>query len=282
MITELIQVKSPQEAVQAKHAFGNDGVFLAGGTEVNRLGSSVQGSRVISLKQVNLKSIESHGDVVSIGAMVTFQEAIDHPLIPGYIKEALRFCASRTRRNMATIGGNISLSRDDSYLLSTLVAAKARLILADITHDGVYNEEDVPIREYHAFREHFAGSLILKIVLNKPQRFVASSRFARTAQSPAAVTVSFGADISSGSAHDVRICAAVKGSGVSRLLQVEESVSNGQLAAPEDAATLVGADIAFIDDITGSATYKRYLLGTAVAELYRACLSAMDKGEAAI
>lgn len=280
MITEYIQAKSPKDALEAIQKAGEGTVFLAGGTEVNRLGSSVRCNRIVSLKRLGLDKIEESNKVVSIGSMVTFQQALESDVVPDYFKTALRFCGSRTRRNMATIGGNVTLSRDDSYLLPMLIAAKARLVLGDITHEGKYNEEDVPIREYHAFREHFTGSLILKIVLNKPQRFVASSRFARTAQSPSAVTVSFGADLSSGTPHDVRICAAVKGSGISRLIQVEEGVSNGQYQTPEDAATQAGADIAFVDDITGSAAYKRYLLGTAVSELYRACLGMKSKGGA--
>ncbi|MGE0073911.1 MAG: FAD binding domain-containing protein [Sphaerochaetaceae bacterium] len=278
MITEFIQATSPLEALVAIQKHGEGTVFLAGGTEIHRLGSSVSCSKVVSLKSLGLDTItEKHG-IVTIGSMVSFQQALDSDLVPSYLKEALRHCASRTRRNMATIGGNITLSRDDSYLLPTLIAAKARLILGDISNDGSYTEENIPIREYHSFREHFTGSLILGIVLNKPGRFVASKRFARTAQSPSAVTVSFGADISSGAAHDVRICAAIKGSGLMRLLQVEEGVSSGQYQTSEDAATQAGADIAFVDDITGGATYKRYILGTAVSELYRSCLGAMNKG----
>ena len=280
MITEFVQVASPKEALKAIQESPESAAFLAGGTEINRLGSSVNAQKVVSLKQVAVNEISRESQVVSIGAMVTFQQAIDSELVPDYLKDALRFCGSRTRRNMATIGGNIALSRDDSYLLSTLIAAKARLVLADISEDGTYTEEDVPIREFHAFREHFADSLILRIVLNKPNRFVTSTRFARTVQSPAAITVSFGADISSGSAHDVRICAAIKGSGIHRLIAVEEAVSNGQLTAVEDAATLAATDIAFVDDITGTAAYKRYMLGTAASELYRACLTAMGKGDA--
>lgn len=277
MITEFIRATSAEEALSTIQK-PDGAVFLAGGTEIQRLNSSVRCSKVISLKNLGLDTISVENQMVSIGAMVSFQKALDHPAVPGFLKDALRFCASRTRRNMATIGGNIALSRDDSYLLPTLIAAKARLILADIATDGSYNEENIPIREYHSFRDHFAGSLILGIVLNKPQRFVASSRFARTAQSPAALTISFGADISSGSPHDVRICAAVKGSGIVRLLQVEEGVSNGSYQQVEDAATQAGTDIAFIDDITGSAAYKRYLMGTAVSELYRLCLGTIAQG----
>ncbi|MDX9938495.1 MAG: FAD binding domain-containing protein [Sphaerochaetaceae bacterium] len=276
MITEFITVTSAGQALQGAR---EDSAFLAGGTEILRLGSSVSRARMINLKGLGLDTISVENQSVTIGAMVTFQQALEHDAVPGYLKEALRFCASRTRRNMATIGGNIALVRDDSYLLPTLVAAKARLVLADLATDGSYVEENIPIREYHSFRDHFSGSLILGIILNKPQRFVASSRFSRTAQSPAAITVSFGADISSGEPHDVRICAAIKGSGVVRLLQVEQSVASGHYRNADDAVALAGADILFADDSTGSAGYKRYLLGTAVADLFRCCLAAMGKGE---
>ncbi|MDD3366915.1 MAG: FAD binding domain-containing protein [Sphaerochaetaceae bacterium] len=280
MITEFIRATSPQESLEAIQKAGDGTVFLAGGTEIQRLGSAVACTKVVSLTQLQLSTIEEKDEIVSIGALVTFQEALESDLVPEYIKEALRYCGSRTRRNMATIGGNIALARDDSYLFPTLIAAKARLILGDIANDGKYTEENIPIREYHSFREHFAGSLILGIVLNKPNRFVASRRYARTVQSPAAVTISFGADTSSGSPHDIRICAAIKGSGVVRLLAVENGVLNGQYHAPEDAATQAALDIAFVDDITGSAAYKKYLLGTAVSELYRACLETLSVGGA--
>ena len=182
---------------------------------------------------------------------------------------------------MATIGGNIALQRDDSYLMSTLVAAKARLILADITLAGEYTEENIPIREYHVFGEHFVDSLVLRVLLNKPTRFVSSLRFARTVQSPAAVTVSFGADMSSGEPHDVRICAAVKGTGVIRFPELEDGVGSGSYQNPDDIGVAVSSTTVFFDDITGSASYKRYILGIALVELYRMCLETSKKGGSA-
>jgi CO/xanthine dehydrogenase FAD-binding subunit len=37
---------------------------------------------------------------------------------------------------MATIGGNIALGRDDSYLMPALLAAKVRLLTAGLTEEG--------------------------------------------------------------------------------------------------------------------------------------------------
>ena len=48
MASKLLMAKSPAEAVSAKNA---QAAFLAGGTEVNRLGTSVDAEMLISLKK---------------------------------------------------------------------------------------------------------------------------------------------------------------------------------------------------------------------------------------
>jgi putative selenate reductase FAD-binding subunit len=276
MIDEYIRPTSVHQALLTMQKEGEKSAFIAGGTEIMRLDSSIDCTKVISLKDLGLDSITEKNKELRLGSTVTFQKALEHEAVPHYLKKALNFCGSRTRRNMATIGGNIALSRDDSYLMATLIAAKARLILADVSDDGIYNEENIPIREYHSFKEHFNESLILAVILNKPQRFVSSVRFSRTQQSPAAVTLAFGADISSDSIVDVRIAAAIKESGIVRLIEVEAGVSDGQFITAEDAAIQAATDIVFKDDITGSAAYKKYILGTAVADLYGQALKAVD------
>ena len=280
MIREFLTADSLEDALRKKLEAKGQAHFLAGGTEMNRLGSSVSPQVAISLKNTGLDTITEANGIVTIGSAVTFQALLDSVIVPAYLKEACRFCGSLTRRYMASIGGNIILQRDDSYLLPTLVAAKARLNLADISMDGKYVEENIPIREFHAFREHFMESLLASVVLNKPSRFVASQRFARTQQSPAAVTLAFGADVSSGEPHDVRICAAVKGTGVIRFPEIEDGISSGKFKDPQEMVELLTASSDFIDDITGTAVYKRYIVGTAIASLYRECLLSVGKGGA--
>lgn len=270
MIQSFYVAKDAEDALRRKRELDGRGMFLAGGTEINRLGSSFSAEEAISIRHIGCDKIEEIDGSIRIGSCVTFQQLIDSPVIPGWLKEAAKYCNSRTKRNMATIGGNLAIGRDDSYLMPALSAAKARLLTAGLTEEGVYTEDELPIREYHAFLDHFSGTLILGIVLNKPGRFVATKRFSRTAQSHAAVTVGFGASKDeTGNPVDVRIFAAVKGSGIQRFADIENAIEGDAYNSPEDVQFAVSAMTKAADDISGSATYKRYLTGVAVSDLYR-------------
>lgn len=252
--------------------------IIAGGTEIMRLGSKAKYADLVSLKNLGLDSIKKEDGIVHIGAMTTFTELRNQNEIPPYLKEAAGFCAAFAKANMATIGGNVANLRDDSYLLPTLLAAKARLIIADLSVDGTYGEENIPLREYHEFMDHFADSLILAVELNRKDRIVFNRRYAKTAHSHAAVTVAFGFQIEENTLKEVRIVAAVKGTGIVRLKGVEQGIMDGRFIEPEDAATIIGNEVAFRSDVTGSASYKKYLLSSTVADLYRKGMALAENG----
>jgi putative selenate reductase FAD-binding subunit len=278
MISEFTKGESPQQVLKEVQKGKGLTRLIAGGTELNRLGSPLSSTHLISLKDIEMKEIFEKDSIISIGALATFTEILTSPIVPQYVKDAVLFCGSFTRRNMATIGGNIAVTRDDSYLLPTLLAAKARVVIGDLSVDGVYSEEDIPLREYLEFRDHFNDSLILSVLINRPQRIVLSKRFARTVQSNAALTVSLGASIEDGQLTDFRIFAAIKGTGIVRLSHIEEGIENRQFLAPEDVAPGASQEIAFVDDITGAASYKRYILGSCVSDLYKQCLTIAENG----
>lgn len=243
--------------------------FLAGGTEINRLDSSIQCEGVISLSKLGLDKIEKVNGEVKIGGCVTFQQLIDSPLVPDYLKKAAHFCASRTRRNMATVSGNLALGRDDSYLMPTLLASKSRLLTYGLSSEGVYSNDNIPIREYHAYHSQFSSTLLVGVLLPDEDRFVDSSRFSKTAQAHAAVTVSFGAAVNDGKFADVRIFAAVKGTGILRFSDIENGIENESYADAADVQFAVSSACNAVDDQFGSAAYKRYVTGIAVAQAYR-------------
>ena len=240
MVKQLIIAKTAEEAVALK---GQRSAFLAGGTEINRLGSSCEASRLIGVGRVpTLDGIDEYTDAengiryIRIGAMSTFQDIVDSPLVPAYLKEACRFMGSRTKRNMATIGGNIALRRTDSYLYATLLACHARLDL--MCKDGAVIRKCTKayLEDFKAYADMLIVSVLVPV-----DAVVFSKRYANTVQSHAVLTVSVG--LAEGK---MRYAVAAKDTYLGLL--------------PEN-------ELVFKDDIYGSAEYKKYLLSVTIADL---------------
>ena len=115
MIQEFLIAKDTEDALKLKRN-NPKSVFYAGGTEINRLNSTVDAKTAISLANLGLGSIADEGGSIRIGSMVTFQNLVDSALVPQWLKDAALYCGSFTKRNMATIGGNLAMLSDHSYL----------------------------------------------------------------------------------------------------------------------------------------------------------------------
>ena len=240
MADKLIIARTAEEAVSLK---GRKSAFLAGGTEINRLGSTVDAGRLIGVGRIpTLDGIDEYTDAekgvkyIRIGAMSTFQDIVDSPLVPAYLKEACLFMGSRTKRNMATIGGNIALRRTDSYLYATLLACHARLDL--MCKDGAVIRKCTKayLEDFKAYADMLIVSVLVPV-----DAVVFSKRYANTVQSHAVLTVSVG--LAEGK---MRYAVAAKDTYLGLL--------------PEN-------ELVFKDDIYGSAEYKKYLLSVTIADL---------------
>ncbi|MDT4763415.1 FAD binding domain-containing protein [Sphaerochaeta sp. PS] len=268
MIQEFLIAKDTEDALKLKRN-NPKSVFYAGGTEINRLNSTVDAKTAISLAKLGLDTITDEGNSIRIGSMVTFQQLIESALVPQWLKQAASFCGSFTKRNMATLGGNLAMCSDHSYLGPALLASRARVLTANLTEAGSYNEDNIPIREYHAYHTQFSGTLLLGVSLSKDARFVGSLRYANTVQSQAAVTVGFGATKNGEGVIDhVRVFAAVKGIGMQRLSAVENAIENGELTTKQDVQLAVGHAIEAKDDSTGTSSYKRYIASEGISQLF--------------
>lgn len=258
MAEKLIIARTTEEAIRAKTG---ENVYLAGGTEAMRLGSSVKSDAFVSLRKIpSLHEITAEAGKVSIGAACTFQEMIDSDKVPAYLKEAAGFMASRTKRNMATIGGNIAVAGDDSYLLPTLIAVDAELVLKDL--DG---ENKISIIEFLSQSDKYKDRLIKAVCVPSEGISVKSTRSANTAQSRARLTACLALKDGQYSA-----AAAVKNSGIykfPKLAYAMQAVNPSE----DDIIALVKADenISLQDDLLyGGADYRRYLIGITFALMY--------------
>ncbi len=264
MAGQLVVAATIEEALKAKQA---GGVFLAGGTEINRLDSLVEAETLVSIRKIpELTGIHDDGDEIRIGALTTFEDAVECDLIPDWFKEACLFMASRTKRNMATIAGNIAIMRTDSYVIPTLIATGAKLVLV-----GDEGEHECTVLDYiggsscgKGGASPYAGELIKEIVLVKDPGCVFSKRYANTAQSHARLTAAFAAK----SLDEVEMAAAVKNGGIYYLTDLMKAIKDDHDVSEDALVDMVmncdGAE--FPTDIFGGEKYKRYLLGVTVAE----------------
>ena len=300
MSRELCAAASASEAVVMRDA---SSAYLAGGTELLRSGTERSADRLIMLKNIpELKGVSGETpEAVRIGSMTTFQEALGSDLVPAYLKEALRYMASRTKRDMATIGGNVALMRDDSYLAATLIAAHGKLELLHwvkpdsgelIQDQSGYPDKnsldleeasqargDQPVREticirrYLQHRKEYQKDLITAIMV-RTDICVVSKRYANTAESHSYLTAAMGyVD------GRFRVGVSVKNAGV--FFPKEFSVSLGEDENAEAFAHFAksweGLDIP--DDLYGSTAYKRYLLAVTLENLYRLLKERISSGQ---
>ena len=265
MVDKLIIAASTQEALKAKSTNENNKktAFLAGGTEINRLGSTVEADTLNSIGRLKeLYGITKEGDTVIIGSMCTFQDLIDSDIVPEYLKEACRFMGSRTKRNMATIGGNVALRRTDSYLYATLLACAAKLEFQ--AEDGSVQTKCVCcyLKRYDEFKD----MLITKIMV-PTNATVASKRYSNTVQSHAVLTVALGKTPCCEKAQ-MRLAVAAKDTALTRLDDISDALEQGDLTDKEiEAMIKTNEKLNFKNDIYGSPEYKRYLLAVTIADL---------------
>ncbi len=280
MITEFITCGSLPELLVTRNRLANSCVLIAGGTELNRLGSPVAEKELayVSLSGLGLDQIQFKDDGLYIGSMVTLQQLLDAEEVPLWLKEAVKGAGSRTLRNMATIGGNIGSFRDDSYLLPSLIAAKSRILTADVDEQGALIEEDVPIREYTEHASAFNGSCITQIVIKRLDRIVLTKRYARTVQRRPDAIISFGAACDGSALADIRIAVGALGTGVARLKEVEEGILTGSLTTQEEILQVVKKTTSVTDDITGSAAYRQYLVSVTIADMLARCKQIAEGG----
>ena len=259
MANKLLMAKTPAEAAGAKTITA---AFLAGGTEVNRLGSDIAetADTLISLKKcAGLSGVSEDAGYTEIGSMCTFQDLVEADKTPGWLKEAALFMASRTKRNMATIGGNIAAARDDSYLIPALSAAAAVIEL--MGSDG--KTKRTGIREYTD--GGFDGMLITKVIVPSKIKLV-SKRYSNTAQSHAVLTMS-----ASLTKDGIHMHGAVKNAGLLHFCDLEKRFNEEPSVSEQEIIDMVrtctGLETA--DDMFGSDAYKRYLIAVTAYDLNR-------------
>lgn len=205
--------------------------YLAGGTDDLRLnGGCSKDTILIDVNPLLEKGVSDVGDgIIKIGALTTFNEMIDSALVPDVIKRACLYNASFVKRNSSTVGGNIALRRDDSYLLALFVSL-------GVTFSSVtkHSENDMKSVEEYA-KGHCKRLIDYFLVDTKRRAWV--KRFGLSSTTHASLIAAV--------CDDRYYALSVKGS----------PLVSGE--SPD-----IWKEAVYTSDITGSAEYKEYLAKT--------------------
>jgi CO/xanthine dehydrogenase FAD-binding subunit len=148
MIKEYYQPLKITEALTLLATESGSLRVLAGGTDllINIRNGEIGSDGIVDLSKIEeLKTIELEGNILAIGALVTFTELAEHPLVKKLIPvlaSGAEVVGSPQIRNRGTVGGNVANASPAADLVPVLVALDG---VAVIAKEGSFRK--VPIAE---------------------------------------------------------------------------------------------------------------------------------------
>jgi CO/xanthine dehydrogenase FAD-binding subunit len=225
---------------------------------------TLKDTRFLNLWRLDgLKTIETRGTGVSIGALATHTSILRSPVV----RKRLPMLASACReiggvqiQNRGTLGGNVANASPAGDTLPVLAAADAQVVLASA--DATRR---VPFTAFYTgYRRSVMRPDELIVALEVPQ--VRGRQWFRKVGTRAAQAISKVVMAACGEDHP-RIAAGSVGPTVLRLSRTEAVLAAGGSIA--DARRALAADIAPIDDVRSTADYRRRV----AANLLARCLA---------
>lgn len=256
MIPSYHRPASVAEALRLKASLGPGAVFLAGGTEVNNL-RAPRPSALIDLALLGLGTLDISPLGVRIGAAVTFQQLVDHPEAPWFVRAAAGQMTNRNVRNRATVGGQLGANRSCGDLIPTLLAAEARVSLAD---------RELPVER---FLEGEPG-LVLSVFVPSTTRGFGLGNLTRTASDISILAAAASLALEGERVRQPILAIGGVARHVVRLHAVEQALDGRPLPAAAEVEALVAGAVHPIDDLRGSAAYKRQVAAVLGARALRA------------
>ena len=283
MIREFYRPRNVEEALALRK---QGGVFLAGGTQINRntggisagLASGITGTEAeggiypglpdpgpemeaIYLEPLGLKGVEPAGPAgptgtaslaggFLIGALTTLQELADDSRLPRALRQAAGFIPSRSVRNMATLGGNIAAAQPDSYLIPVLLALDARLHTA--------GGRGIPVMTLEEYLARPGEELIIQAEIPPAAGVCLAVKESRSHVAPPYVSAGVRILLEGGKVTQARLalgCGCL-GPMAARLREVESWLEGQPLPELEELESRIRRLISPPGDIWGSREYK--------------------------
>ncbi|MFN8532134.1 MAG: xanthine dehydrogenase family protein subunit M [Dehalococcoidia bacterium] len=258
------------EAVELLDREGEDARPIAGGSALALLIKQrlVQPPVLVSLANIiELQSVRREADGLHIGAM-TSHAAIEKLAgadgVPDLLTEGYRRVATRRIRNQATVGGGLAHGDPAQDPPAALLALDAAVRIV-----GPAGERTVPVDQF--FVDYYEtilqpGEIVTELIV-PPQPTGAAGVYLkflpRTADDYATVAVAVRARLDDGSLRDVRVAFVAAGPTPIRARAVE-ALLEGQTPRHgllHEAGDLAASLVDPLDDVRGSAAYKREMAG---------------------
>lgn len=270
---ELHRPSSLEEATALLSRFGDDGILVAGGTELLLLLKLGFGAydHLIDVRGIpELTGIRSEGGWLEIGAAVTHREIERSPLVRDRVPalaEMARSVANIRVRTAGTLGGNLCFGDPHSDPGTFLLAAGAEAVV----RRGGAAPRVLAIGDFMRgpYETALAGGDLLaslRLPETGPGEAIAHHKLAFR-ERPAA-TVAVWVRVVAGATADVRIAVGSVGAAAGRVGGAEALLLAGASAGEVTDAAAEECDA--VADANGSEEYKRQLVrvlvGRAVAE----------------
>ena len=301
MIEHFHRPGTVREALGLMKRFPNQAVFLAGGTYLNssacdqcperrpslaglglnrverRQGASVMGPlcasacavrpvHLVSLAGLGLDRIERKQGAVVLGALCTLQRLVDDHKVPAALRAAAAQIVSRNVREMATLGGHLAGNPPYSDLIPMLIALDAKV---GLSRTG--GAMTMRVAEYVAKP---VSGLITRLLVPAPKagRVAACRNHRASANARSTVSAAVSATLVRGTVKAPIIALGGVAGHAVRLTVVEEALDGKPLPATDELQALVSRSVRPAADLTGSAAFRRYEAGVAVALALRDAL----------
>jgi probable selenate reductase FAD-binding subunit len=262
MVAEILRPKTLGEAARLASMPGT--AVLGGGTWLNATVAARPALppgplALVSLENLGLDFVEWRNAALRLGAAATFQQVLDAPGVTEAVRDAMAAVASRTLRNMITVGGELGHCPPDSVLIPVLAALDARVHVA--------GRRPLGIVEYRAARTAGPVGLIVEVSASDADRPCAVSSLARTSHGRRSLVIAVSAARFLPKLTHVRIVASDCRGQVLRLADAEDALEGSRLPAKDRIESLVRAAFWPTSDLHASTEYKRYLAGVYAADL---------------
>jgi len=268
------------EAVELGARFGEDGRFLAGGTDliIQMHRGKVAPRQVISLHRVSgLDGIAANGSV-TLGARTTHRAIERFPGFQGRLRalvEGAEVIGGHQVRNVATVGGNIVNASPAADIVPVLLTLDAVVTCAGPEGERLLSLDDFLLGPGQTARR--PGELLTGVRFSPPGRasataFLKAGR--RRAMEISVVCVAARITLDGERCREARIVLGAVAPTTWRARAAERALA-GHVLTPEtlrEAGRLAAAGCQPISDVRASARYRRHLVETLVPRALARCL----------